>query len=117
MNIFKIEYYWPEDEHGETLLGKNVERKEFEKDLIKAKKFAESLIGKEIKEESYLGKGYRVQCLPEYYEQIIWFLTEKLGYSECQYNENITYNLDDYANKKIEITKNEKKTEMRKLKC
>ena len=39
-NIFKIEYSWPEDEHEVTLLGKNVEVKEFEKDLLEAKDFA-----------------------------------------------------------------------------
>ena len=91
MNIFKVEYYWPEDEHGETLLGKEIERKEFEKDLIKAKEFAESLIGKEIKEGEYLGKGYRLECLPEYYEQIIWFLVEKAGYIECWFDDGIIY--------------------------
>ena len=36
INIFKIEYYWPEDEHEVTLLGKNVQREEFEKDLVEA---------------------------------------------------------------------------------
>lgn len=108
LNIFKIEYYWYEGEHEETLLGKNVERADFEKDIIKAKKFAESLIGKEIKKGEYLGKGYSVQCLPEYYEQILWFLTEKLGYVECNYDEDITYYVDDSCDKKISITKSEK---------
>ncbi len=109
MNIFKIEYYWPEDEHGETLLGKDIEQKEFEQDLIKAKEFAESLIGKEIKEGEYLGKGYRIDCLPEYYEQIIWFLVEKLGYIKCGFDNNISYNIDDSYGKKISISKSEKK--------
>ncbi len=111
MNIFKTEYYWPEDEHGETLLGKDIERKEFEKDLIKAKEFAESIIGKEIKEGEYLGKGYRVNCLPEYYEQIIWFLVEKSGYIECVFDEGIIYDIDDSYDKKISINKSEKKIE------
>ena len=39
-NIFKIEYTWYEEDYGKTLLCKNVERKEFEKDLIEAKNFA-----------------------------------------------------------------------------
>ena len=67
MNIFKIEYNWYEGEHWEILLGKDVEAKKFEEDLIKAKEFAESLMGNEIKEGDYLGKGYMVQCLPEFY--------------------------------------------------
>lgn len=117
LNIFKIEYYWPEDEHEETLLGKNVEREEFEKDIIKAKEFAESLIGKEIKKGEYLGKGYSVDCLPEYYQQMVWFLTTKLGYIECDYDEDITYYVDDSSDKKISIHKSEKKIESKELKC
>lgn len=107
-NIFKIEYYWPEDEHEESLLGKEVKREEFEKDIIKAKEFAESIIGKEIKEGEYLGKGYTLQCLPEYYEQIIWFFTEKLGYIICHFDKGIHYDIDDFSDKKIIITKIEK---------
>lgn len=51
MNIFKIEYGWYEGEHEEVLLGKGVEREEFEKDLVKGKEFAESLIDKEVMRE------------------------------------------------------------------
>lgn len=108
MNIFKIEYNWYEGEHDEILLGKNVEVEEFEKDLIKAKKFAESLMGKEIKEGEYLGKGYRIQCLPEFYEQIIWFLTSKLNYVKCYYDYDVDYKVNDDINKKISIIKSEK---------
>ncbi len=111
MNIFKIEYNWYEDDHEEVLLGKNVEREEFEEDLIKAKEFAESLIGIEIKEGEYLGKGYRVDCLPEYYSQIIWFLTEKLGYIICRYDIKITYDINDHQHKKIGIVKSVRKIE------
>lgn len=116
MNIFKIEYYWPEDEHEEILLGKNIEQEEFEKDLIKAKEFTESIMGKKIKEGKYLGKGYRIQCLPEYYEQIIWFLTKKLGYVTCYFDENIYYIIDDSSDKKIVISKSQKKIEQNELK-
>jgi hypothetical protein len=109
MNIFKIEYSWYEGEYDETLLCKNVKKEEFEKDLIKAKKFAESLMGKKIKEGEYLGKGYTIQCLPEFYEQIIWFLNTKLNYVECFYDQDINYDVKDVSNnKKIEITKVEK---------
>ena len=117
MKIFKIEYQWYEGEHDETLLGKNVEVDKFEKDLIKAKEFAESLIGKDIKEGEYLGKGYRVSCLPEYYEQIIWFLTTKLQYVECDYDNNIKYAVDDNSDKKIHLSKAEKKIERVDIKC
>jgi len=117
MKIFKIQYDWYEGEHEETLLGKNVSSEEFEKDLIKAKEFAESLIGKEIKEGKYLGKGYRVSCLPEYYEQIIWFLITKLDYIVCEYNNNIKYVVDDDQDKKIHLSKALKKTEWVDIKC
>ncbi len=108
-NIFKIEYDWYEGDHGEIYLGKRVEKEDFEKNLIKAKKFAESLIGKKVKDYNYLGKGYSVECLPEYYEQIIWFLIDKMGYIECYFNNHISYHIDDSSNgKKIELTRFEK---------
>ena len=113
MNIFRIEYDWCEGEHQETLLAKNVKIEDFEKDIIKAKKFAESLIGKEGK---WLGKGYSVDCLPQYYSQILWFLTEKLGYIICDYYPNTHYNVDDSANKKITITRMKQKMEIKELK-
>ena len=116
LNIFKVEYYWYEGEHEETLLIKDIKKEEFEKDLLEAKKFAEKLKGIEIKEGEYLGKGYKIECLPEFYEQIIWFLTEKKAYKECQLNEDISYIIDDDSNKEIEITKNEKTTKKTKLK-
>jgi len=116
MNIFKIEYNWYERDHDEILLGKDVKVEEFERDLLKAKKFAESLMGKEIKEGKYLGKGYNVQCLPEFYEQIIWFLTSKLGYIECFYNQNVDYDIDDYPNRKIRIIKSKQDIERNEIK-
>ena len=107
INIFKIEYYWPEDEHEITYLGKDVSQEEFEKDLTKAREFAEGLIGKKV-DGNYLGKGYSVECLPEFYKQIIWFLVEKLNYVECNIDDDISYYIDDNSNKKIGITKSEK---------
>src|SRR3989344_9614770 len=103
LNVFKIEYHWYEGEHEETLLAKSIEREAFEKDIIKAKEFAEGLIGKEVKTGKYLGKGYRIGCLPEYYEQIIWFLTEKLGYFICHFEEKIHYTIDDSSDKRINV--------------
>jgi len=47
-NIFKVQYDWYDGEHQEILVGKAVEVQQFEKDLAKAKHFAESLRGKEV---------------------------------------------------------------------
>jgi len=108
INIFKIEYYWPEDEHEITYLGKDISQEEFEKDLIKAREFAESLIGNKV-DGNYLGKGYSIECLPEFYKQIIWFLVEKLNYVECDIDDDVSYYVDDNSNnKKIGITRSEK---------
>jgi hypothetical protein len=108
--IFKIEYDWYEGEHREILLGKKTTRKRFENDLMKAREFAEGLIGKEV-EKDYLGKGYAVECLPEFYEQIIWHLTNKSGYIECEYDDSVEYSIDDDSCRRITLTKSEKKTE------
>jgi len=116
LNSFKLEYYWYEDEHEETILIKDVKREEFEKDL-EAKQFAEKIKGIKIKEGKYLGKGYNIECLPEFYEQIIWFLKEKKKYKECQFNVDISYIIDDDSNKEINIAKNEKITKRTDLKC
>ena len=115
LQIFKLEYTWYEGEYHYTLLAKDVDKEQFEKDLIKAKEFAESLIGKEIKKGDYLGRGYRVGCLPEYYNQIIWFLNRKLRYIECDYDKDITYDVDDPQNKKISVKKSERKIERKEL--
>jgi len=114
-NLFKIEYDWYEGDHEEILLGKEVERDDFEKDLIAAKEFAISLIGKEIKEGDHLGKGYRVDCLPEYYGQIIWFLINKKGYMEISYDSDISYSVDDNNSNKIEVTRFKKTIDSKEL--
>ena len=106
-NLFKIEYDWYEGEHEETLLGKDIEKEGFEKDTIEARNFARNLIGKEIKRGEYLGKGYKVECLPEFYEQIIWFLINNKGYIEYCFDEDIAYSINDSADKEIAITKSE----------
>ncbi len=82
---------------------------------MKAKKFAESLRGKMINKGEYLGRGYRVECLPEFYAQILWHLTEKQGYTYCYYNADTHYGVDDDINKKIKIAKLEKRIEEREL--
>lgn len=108
-NIFKVTYSWYEGEYEECLLGKKVSIDEFEKDLTTAKDFAESLIGTEIKDHDYLGKGYSVECLPQFYEQILWYLTNKQGYIVCSFNPNIEYDVDDGLHKdKISVIKNKK---------
>ena len=116
INVFKVEYYWYEGEHEETSLAKDVNKEEFEKDLLEARNFAEKLKGVEIKEGEYLGKGYTIECLPEFYGQIIWFLINKKEYKECQLNEDISYTIDDDSNKKIGITKDERTTKITEIK-
>ena len=103
LGIFKIEYDWYEGEHDETLLAKEVSREEFEKDLIEAKNFAMNLLGINVSLGSYLGVGYSVQCLPEYYEQIVWFMTNKKGYVVCNFDEDFRYNIDDSVKEQIGI--------------
>jgi hypothetical protein len=100
MNIFEITYTWYEGEEDKTYLGKEVNKSEFEKDLIKAKEFAKSLLGIEIKKGEYLGKGYNTECLPEFYSQIIWFLINKKKYIEC-FLDDSDYSVDDSEDKII----------------
>lgn len=114
-SIFKVQYDWYEGEHREILVSKAVEFQQFEKDLIEAKTFAERLKGKLIEKGQYLGKGYRVECLPAFFEQIVWYLVEKLGYKYCHYDANIHYDVDDDFKKKIKVTKVEKKAELREI--
>ena len=116
INVFKVEYYWYEGEHEEVFLAKGVNGEDFEKDLLEAKDFAEKLKGIKIKEGGYFGKGYRTECLPEFYGQIIWFLINKKEYKECQLNEDISYTIDDDSNKKIGITKDERTTKITEIK-
>ncbi len=110
-NIFKIEYHWYEGEYSGTFVGKNVDKTDFEKDLIKAKKFAQNLVGKGKKKG-----GYSVDCLPEYYSTIIFYLIDKLKYIKCYIDNELSYNIDDDFDKKIEVTRHEKKIETEKLK-
>ena len=107
-NIFKIEYSWYEGEHEETFIGKAVEQNEFGKDLVEARDFAKSLIGKKAGAGNCMGKGYSIECLPEYYEQIIWFLLEKKGYVECCSDEAVSYDVNDNGDGNIALTKYEK---------
>jgi hypothetical protein len=108
LNMFKIEYDWFEGEHRESLLINEVSKEGFEKDILEAKEFAEKLKGVEIKEGEFLGKGYNVKCLPEFYQQIIWFLIEKKGYQECQFDSKLSYIVDDTLNKEISVERFEK---------
>ena len=115
LRIFKLKYDWYEGEYEETFLAKDVDIETFEKDLIEAKNFAQNLIEKEV-EHDYLGKGYSVACLPEYYEQIIWYLTTKLDYSISNIEEDLVYDVNDGVyGKKISLSKIAKKTEISDL--
>jgi len=114
-NIFKVQYDWYEGEHWEILIGKAVDVQQFEKDVAEAKQFAEGLRGKKIEKGEYLGKGYRVECLPEFYEQILWYLVEKLGYQYCDYDDDAYYDVDDDIGKKIKVTKVEERIERKEI--
>jgi len=107
MEIFKIRYDWYEGDSGETYLGKDINKFEFEEDLKEALIFAKGLIGKKIEDNDYLGEGYRIECLPEFYNQIIWFLINKKGYAECSIDES-EYCVDDDSDEKILINKIDK---------
>jgi hypothetical protein len=113
LNIFKVRYEWYDGDSGETLLAREATKEQFEKDLSQAKEFAENLKG--IADGPILGSGYSTECLPEYYSKIIWFLLEKKGYSECQYNESVDYYVDDHSETSIGIQKRIKKTEWEKM--
>lgn len=104
MQIFKINYTWYEGEYEETYLGKDIDKIQFERDIKEAKDFAKSLLGKEIEKEDYLGKGYHTECLPEFYNQIIWFLVNKKNYTEC-FLDNSKYSIEDDHSKEIFVEK------------
>ncbi|MBU0627922.1 MAG: hypothetical protein KKC75_01925 [Nanoarchaeota archaeon] len=36
-----------------------------------------------------------MECLPEYYDQVIWFLINKLKYITCYMEDGIRYNILD----------------------
>lgn len=105
LNIFKISYIWCDGDCDKILIGKDATKEVFEQNLKEARDFAISLIGKK-KEGDYLGKGYSVECLPEFYHQIVWFLITKKGYIKCNFDETIEYDIDDFDPKnKIVVTK------------
>lgn len=115
LRIFKIEYSWYEDEHEQVLLAKRVSPDQFEKDISAARQFAEKLRRTKADRSDYLGKGYYLECLPEFFEQIVWLLTNKKGYEPCKFDIDISYDIDDYS-KIIGITKKEKTVKQTKIK-
>jgi len=115
MNIYKISYSWYEGEYDCCLLAKDISIEDFEKELDEATKFAKSLLGIEIEGLDYLGKGYRAECLPEFYKQIIWFLTNKKNYITCYFDEDIEYSVDDDYPEKICIKKGISKREWKEI--
>jgi len=114
-NIFKIKYVWYEGDNRTSYLAKQVNEKQFEKDILKARDFARSLIGKKVKGFDYLGKGYSVECLPEYFEQIIWYMIEKLGYLECDIDKWVAYFVEDDYSDEITIRKRTEEYKFKKL--
>ncbi len=111
MRIFNIKYIWYDGDEGQTYLAKLVDKPQFEKDMKEATIFVESLIGHKV-EGDYIGKGYEVECLPEFYEQIIFFLINKKGYVECD-NEDSEYFIGDLDSEK-KITVERVSTELRR---
>jgi hypothetical protein len=103
LSVFKIKYVWYEGEEYWDYLAKNVTQEQFEKDIKQARDFANSLIGKKLIkfDESHLGKGYSTECLPEFYAQIIWYLTKKKKYKECDIYKDDTYFVDEDLSKII----------------
>ncbi len=114
MEIFKLKYEWYEGDCGEVYLGKDVNQAQFEKDLREAKEFAKSLLGKIVKQGEYLGKGYSVECLPEFYEQVAWFLTNKKGYIRCSLNDS-EYSVEDFHEEKIIIERIDREVKKTKI--
>ena len=100
INLFKIEYNWYEGEHEEILLGKAITEEQFEFDLKEAKKYVQSQIGKKDKKSKW-----NVECLPEYYRELLDYLVKKHKYQVCSIDNNISYEVDDNFDKKISITK------------
>jgi hypothetical protein len=49
------------------------------------------------------------------YRQILWFLTEKKGYTDCYFDEDVEYDINDTNDEKIELTRCEKQTKNTEL--
>lgn len=100
LNLYKFKYYWCEGEEQTTYLAKNVNESEFLTDLAQALEFANSLRGTELETNKFFeaGKNYGVECLPEYYAQVIYYMTEKLKYYEIDQDDRVEYILDDHTN-------------------
>lgn len=105
--INKLEYFWYEGEHWAMLLGKNSDENNFKRDIIKAKKYVESLIRKNEKKKDSSEYNDDMMCLPHFYREIIQYLTEKLGYVQCDYDDRVSYQVDENPLRKISVTKSE----------
>ena len=106
--IFKIVYDWYEGEHGEILVCKDVTSGEFEKDLLECRNI----------DQGKIGKGYyKVNCLPEYFEEILSQLKKK-EYFELEFNEDVSYFINDdrITGEVIELTKELNEIRREKLK-
>src|SRR3989338_5634488 len=115
-NIFKIGYVWHDGDEDYTYLAAAKDKEQNHKDLMEARSFAENLIGKKTEERDYLGKGYSVQCLPEFYEQIVWYLETKLGYVVCYMDDDTEYFVDDFRGAtKIIVSRRVRKIEATEL--
>lgn len=116
LKLYKIEYSWCEGEHQESFVAKDIDREGFLKDLNDAVIFARSLLGKECEMGEWIGKGYSVECLPEYYEQILYYLTTEKGYVDVYYYDWYSYDVNDDNPEKI-IVEEVHNTNLRKKVC
>ena len=108
MQLYKISYDYYEGEHEETLLAKDVDKEQFDKDIMEAKDYAQSLIGLKYKKSNF-SVPYSVEYLPEFYNKIVDYLETQKGYVEIHTNDDVCYEIDDrdlcYGKKEITITK------------
>jgi len=103
MQLYKISYDYYEGEHEETLLAKDVDKEQFDKDIMEAKDYAQSLIGLKYKKSNF-SVPYSVECLPEFYNKIVDYLETQKGYVEIHTNDDIHYEVQDSGTQEKEIS-------------
>ena len=100
--IRKIKYTWHEGDYGEAYIVYDNEE-QLEKDLVEAQDKANE------------HTGYRVRCLPSFYDFIIKHLEEQ-GYIIDYYFDDTSYDVDDDMGNKVAIQRRENKVDYIDLK-